>query len=145
MSIDKVYCNGRPVGALLRGSHGTLNMLDEYGKQRGLTSPYYVEGDRDAAHPVIEFILAYIGNHGNITPIATLEFDVVDAAGNTSQHVTMRNCTVTAWSLTAPEQPDGAAVVHPDVEHFRIESTDVEIEAGGEKAPYKREDPNRSK
>jgi hypothetical protein len=143
MTIDNVRCNDKPLGAFLTGRHGAANALDAYGKQRGLTSAYYFEGDRDAAFAVIDFVLAYVGNHGNVIPIASFEFDAVDHHGNVSQHVTMTDCVVTAWALHSPEQPeDAAAASRPDVEHVRIESKHVQVHAGADNKTYRKTDPN---
>jgi len=89
MTIDNVVLNSAPLGAFLEGKHGATNNVDSKAKQQGLTSPYFFEGYRDADHPTIAFALAYIGNHGNITPIQTFEFDVLDQLGNLSQRVIM--------------------------------------------------------
>lgn len=147
MTIDNVRFNGKPLGAFLDGEHGAINTLDASGKQRGLTSPYYFQGARDAAHPTIDFALAYIGRNGNVTPIKKFEFEVVDEEGETSQHVTMEDCVVTAWSLSSPWQPDqaGSQPTAPDREFVRIESINVHFQAGGESESYERTDPNQSK
>ena len=155
MTIDNAKVNKKHVGAFINASHGAANFLDDTGKQRGFTSRYYFEGDRDAAFPVIDFILAYIGNHGDIQPIKTFEFDLIDHAGAPAQHVIMKNCVITKWSLESPEQPgidvDGAgdegrdhAPARPDVERVRIESTDVVLQSGGDTKPFIRTDPNKA-
>src|SRR5215218_2596475 len=117
MTIDNVTCDGVRIGGFLSGDHGAVNQLDAVGKQHGLTSSYYFQGDRHAVPAVIAFLLAYVGNHGNVTPIKTFAFDVSDDGGNLVQHVEMADCRVTAWALHSPVQPDDPnAPVRPDVE-----------------------------
>jgi len=92
MTIDNVKVNGEPVGGFLSGDHGATNPLDSVGKQHGLTSAYCFTGKRDAAFAVISFVMAYIGSHGNVTPIKTFEFDLMDESNNVSQHHVRLRC-----------------------------------------------------
>ncbi len=142
MTIDNVVLNSAPLGAFLEGKHGATNNVDSKAKQQGLTSSYFFEGYRDADHPTIAFALAYIGNHGNITPIQMFEFDVLDQLGNLSQRVIMRDCVVTGWRLNSPLPPAAGQPTYPDREFVRVESVDVEFHAGGNQEPFKKKDIN---